>query len=49
MSMRNGVMTMRPVQGGLEIKPGQTVVLKPESFHIMRSGSSNRWSRANRA
>jgi copper(I)-binding protein len=31
-------MTMRPVQGGLEIKPGQTVVLKPESFHLMLTG-----------
>jgi copper(I)-binding protein len=38
MSMRNGVMTMRPVEGGLEIKPSQTVVLKPESFHIMLIG-----------
>jgi copper(I)-binding protein len=38
MTMRNGVMTMRPVEGGLEIKPGQTVELKPESFHIMLVG-----------
>jgi copper(I)-binding protein len=38
MSMQNGVMTMRPVQGGLEIKPGQTVVLKPESLHLMLIG-----------
>jgi copper(I)-binding protein len=38
MSMRNGVMTMRPLPGGLEIKPGQTVVLKPESFHLMLIG-----------
>ena len=35
MSMDNGVMSMRPVPGGLEIKPGQTVVLNPESFHLM--------------
>jgi copper(I)-binding protein len=38
MSMDNGVMTMRPVEGGLEIKPGQTVVLAPNSFHIMMTG-----------
>ena len=29
MSMDNGVMKMRPVEGGLEILPGQTVMLKP--------------------
>jgi periplasmic copper chaperone A len=33
-----GVMSMRPVPGGLEIKPGQTVVLNPESFHLMLTG-----------
>ena len=38
MSMDNGVMKMRPVSGGLEIKPGETVVLKPESFHLMIMG-----------
>jgi copper(I)-binding protein len=38
MSMDKGVMTMRPVQGGLEIKPGQTVVLNPGSFHVMMTG-----------
>jgi copper(I)-binding protein len=38
MAMDNGVMTMRPVQGGLEIKPGQTLVLGPGSFHIMMMG-----------
>jgi periplasmic copper chaperone A len=31
----NGVMQMRPVEGGLEIKPGETVTLKPGSFHMM--------------
>jgi copper(I)-binding protein len=35
MTMENGVMKMRPVKGGLEIKPGETVMLKPSSFHIM--------------
>jgi hypothetical protein len=35
MTMDNGVMKMRPVEGGLEIKPGQTVMLKPSGFHVM--------------
>ena len=35
MSMENGVMKMRPVEGGLEIKPGETVTLKPGSNHLM--------------
>jgi copper(I)-binding protein len=35
MSMDKGVMKMRPVSGGLEIKPGETVELKPGAFHLM--------------
>jgi copper(I)-binding protein len=35
MKMDNGVMQMRPLTAGLEIKPGQTVELKPGSFHLM--------------
>jgi periplasmic copper chaperone A len=35
MTMQDGVMKMRPVEGGLEIKPGETVMLKPASFHVM--------------
>ena len=35
MTMDNGVMQMRSVEGGLEIKPGETVTLKPGSFHMM--------------
>src|SRR5262249_21571426 len=38
MSMNNGVMKMRPVKGGLEIKPGETVELKPQGLHIMFVG-----------
>jgi copper(I)-binding protein len=38
MTMENGVAKMRPVNGGLEIKPGQTVELKPGSFHVMFVG-----------
>ncbi|HEY0567519.1 MAG TPA: copper chaperone PCu(A)C [Xanthobacteraceae bacterium] len=35
MSMNNGVMQMRPVSGGLEIKPGQTIEFTPGGFHLM--------------
>jgi copper(I)-binding protein len=35
MSMDKGVMKMRPVPEGVEIKPGETVELKPSSFHFM--------------
>jgi copper(I)-binding protein len=38
MAMDKGVMSMRPVPGGLELKPGQTVVFNPESFHLMLTG-----------
>jgi copper(I)-binding protein len=33
-----GVMTMRPLENGLEIKPGETVELKPAGAHIMILG-----------
>jgi periplasmic copper chaperone A len=32
------VAKMRPVEGGLEIKPGETVELKPGSLHVMLMG-----------
>lgn len=35
MNMENGVAKMRPLPSGLQIKPGETVELKPGSFHIM--------------
>jgi periplasmic copper chaperone A len=35
MTMEGGVMKMRPVEGGLEIKPGESVMLKPGGNHIM--------------
>ena len=35
MTMEDGVMKMRPVEGGLEILPGETVTLKPGGFHMM--------------
>jgi copper(I)-binding protein len=38
MTMDDGVMRMRPVAGGLEIKPGETIELKPGSLHVMFVG-----------
>lgn len=38
MSMDNGVMTMRPVEGGLEIPAGGAVELKPGGLHLMLIG-----------
>jgi copper(I)-binding protein len=38
MTMDNGVMKMRKLANGLEIKPGQTVELKPGGYHVMFLG-----------
>ncbi|MBX9826764.1 MAG: copper chaperone PCu(A)C [Xanthobacteraceae bacterium] len=38
MSMEGGVMKMRMLPKGLEIKPGQTVEFKPGSYHLMFVG-----------
>ena len=38
MSMDNGVMKMRMLPNGLDIKPGQTVTFKPGSYHVMFMG-----------
>lgn len=35
MSMNDGVMKMRPLPSGLEIKPGETVELKSGGYHLM--------------
>lgn len=35
MALENDVMRMKQVQGGLEIKPGATVELKPGAHHLM--------------
>jgi copper(I)-binding protein len=35
MSEQGGVMKMRHLPKGIEIKPGETVELKPGSFHLM--------------
>lgn len=38
MAMKNNVMTMRPVSGGLSIPPGQTITFAPGGYHIMMMG-----------
>jgi copper(I)-binding protein len=38
MVMEEGVARMRPVVGGLLIRPGETVELKPGSTHVMLTG-----------
>src|SRR5277367_5938562 len=35
MAMKDGVMTMRPLEAGLAIDPGKTVKLAPGGFHLM--------------
>ena len=35
MATKDGVMTMRTLPDGLVIKPGETIELKPGSFHLM--------------
>ncbi|CDX20254.1 conserved exported hypothetical protein [Mesorhizobium sp. ORS 3324] len=38
MGVKDGVMTMRPVNGGLEIPAGGKVELKPGGYHVMFVG-----------
>lgn len=38
MTIEGGVMKMRRIAAGLEIKPGQTIELKPGGYHIMFVG-----------
>jgi copper(I)-binding protein len=38
MSMDKGVMKMREITSGIEIKPGQTVRFEPSGYHIMFVG-----------
>src|SRR3954462_14281291 len=40
MSTDDGVMKMRMLGNGIEIKPGQTVEFKPGSYHLMFVGIS---------
>ncbi|MBO33592.1 MAG: hypothetical protein CMM74_11550 [Rhodospirillaceae bacterium] len=36
--LEGGIMKMRQVKGGIEVKPGHPVILKPGSYHIMMMG-----------
>lgn len=38
MAMDNGVMKMRMLPNGVEIKPGETVTFKPGGYHLMFTG-----------
>jgi copper(I)-binding protein len=38
MAVKDGVMIMRPVSGGLEIPAGGKVALKPGAYHLMFTG-----------
>jgi copper(I)-binding protein len=38
MSMSHGVMKMRLLPKGLEIKPGETITFKPGGYHVMFTG-----------
>ncbi|MBX9711708.1 MAG: copper chaperone PCu(A)C [Xanthobacteraceae bacterium] len=38
MKMDGGVMQMRPIEGGVEIKPGETVKFEPSGNHLMFMG-----------
>ena len=38
MSMANGIMSMRPVSGGVTIPAGSTVTLNAQGYHFMLSG-----------
>jgi copper(I)-binding protein len=38
MSMDKGVMKMREITSGIEIKPGQTIRFEPSGYHIMFVG-----------
>ncbi|MEQ9812977.1 MAG: copper chaperone PCu(A)C [Azospirillaceae bacterium] len=37
-NMVDGVMQMRPVEGGIELPPGETVHLEPHGLHVMLMG-----------
>ena len=40
MSLLDGVMRMKPLEQGVEIKPGETVEFKPGGYHVMFIGLS---------
>jgi hypothetical protein len=41
-SMTDGVMQMRPVQAGIVIPAGETVILEPSGLHVMLMGLDDR-------
>lgn len=41
MSMDGGVMKMRAMPKGIELKPGQTIEFKPGGYHVMFVGLKN--------
>lgn len=41
MRMTDGIMKMRPLAEGLTISPGETVELRPGSFHLMFMGATS--------
>ena len=42
MAHANGVMTMRELAKGIEIKPGETIEFKPGGYHLMFIGLKDR-------
>lgn len=48
MSMEGGVMKMAPVEGGLVIKPGETVKLAPGGYHLMFLGLKDQLKKGTR-
>jgi copper(I)-binding protein len=35
MAVQDGIMRMRPIEGGITIEPGKSVELKPNALHLM--------------
>ena len=48
MKMEGGVMKMRPLADGIEIKPGQTVTLDPSGYHVMFVGLKDQLKQGDR-
>ena len=48
MTMDNGLMKMRPLANGIEIKPGQTVAFKPGAYHLMFMGLKAQFKKGER-
>lgn len=48
MAVDNNIMKMRKLENGLEIKPGETVELKPGSYHLMLMGLESSYKEGNK-